>query len=211
MITIEGIIQCDLPNPSLYMLNGKTNMRLNGIGNEFPLDAKNLLLKGAKLRNTEWIIGIIIYTGHNCKLMKNAKDPIIKLSSVESLLNKLLLGIFVLEILLSIASCICHSLYFKNKEKIIISNSSINDNEALSNAWVDYLPFSLAIDSLLTFFTYITLLNTMIPISLIVTLELVKIVQGLFIGVDAESYSFNRKKYITTNSVYLNEELGMVD
>ena len=88
IITIEGIIQCDLPNPSLYMLNGRTNMRFNGIGNEFPLDAKNLLLKGAKLRNTEWIIGIIIYTGHNCKLMKNAKDPVIKMSSVESLLNK---------------------------------------------------------------------------------------------------------------------------
>ena len=67
-ITIKGIIQCDLPNPSLYTLNGKANMRLNGLGNEFPLDAKNLLLKGAKLRNTEWIIGIVIYTGHNCKL-----------------------------------------------------------------------------------------------------------------------------------------------
>ena len=51
----------------------------------------------------------------------------------------------------------------------------------------------------------------MIPISLIITLELVKIIQGLFIGVDAESYSFTRKKYITTNSVSLNEELGMVD
>ncbi len=96
IITIEGIIQCDLPNPSLYMLNGRTNMRLNGIGNEFPLDAKNLLLKGAKLRNTEWIIGIIIYTGHNCKLMKNAKDPILKMSSIESLLNKLLVGILFL-------------------------------------------------------------------------------------------------------------------
>lgn len=35
IITIEGIIQCDLPNPSLYMLNGRTNMRFNGIGNEF--------------------------------------------------------------------------------------------------------------------------------------------------------------------------------
>lgn len=33
----------------------------------------------------------------------------------------------------------------------------------------------------------------MIPISLIITLELVKIVQGLFIGADAESYSFIRK------------------
>ena len=51
----------------------------------------------------------------------------------------------------------------------------------------------------------------MIPISLIITLELVKIVQGLFISVDVESYSFTRKKYITTNSVSLNEELDMVD
>ena len=211
IVTIKGIIQCDMPNPSLYMLNGRTNMRLNGIGNEFPLDAKNLLLKGAKLKNTEWIIGIIIYTGHNCKLMKNAKDPIIKMSSVESLLNKLLLGIFVVQNILSIVSCICHSFYYKNNSKIIISKSPISEEEAPIYSWIDYLTFSLAIDSLLSFFTYFLLLNTMIPISLIITLELVKIVQGLFMTVDAESYSFNRKKYITTNSVSLNEELGMVD
>ena len=211
IITIEGVIQCDLPNPSLYMLNGRTNMRLNGIGNEFPLDAKNLLLKGAKLRNTEWVIGIIIYTGHNCKLMKNAKDPIIKMSSVESLLNKLLVGILIVQIILSIVSCICHSIYFKDKNEIIISKSSISEEEQLYYSWIDYLPFSLTVDTLLTFFTYFLLLNTMIPISLIITLELVKIVQGLFMSVDAESYSFNRKKYITTNSVSLNEELGMVD
>ena len=210
-IIIKGIIQCDLPNPSLYTLNGKANMRLNGLGNEFPLDAKNLLLKGAKLRNTEWIIGIVIYTGHNCKLMKNAKDPIIKMSSVESLLNKLLLGILFLQIILSIISCICHSIYYDNHEIIIIASSTINEYESSKNTWIDYLPFNLGIDSTLSFFTYLLLLNTMIPISLIITLELVKIIQGLFIGVDAESYSFTRKKYITTNSVSLNEELGMVD
>ena len=210
-INITGIIQCDLPNPSLYTLNGKANMRLNGIGNEFPLDAKNLLLKGAKLKNTDWIIGIVIYTGHNCKLMKNAKDPILKLSSVETLLNKLLVGILFLQIILSIISCICHSIYYNQNEKIIISSDRINNNESLSNTWIDYLSFRLSVDSILTFFTYLLLLNTMIPISLIITLELVKIIQGLFIGVDVEAYSFSRKKYITTNSVSLNEELGMVD
>ena len=210
-INITGIIQCDLPNPSLYTLNGKANMRLNEIGNEFPLDAKNLLLKGAKLKNTDWIIGIVIYTGHNCKLMKNAKDPILKLSSVETLLNKLLVGILFLQIILSIISCICHSIYYNQNEKIIISSDRINNNESLSNTWIDYLPFRLSVDSILSFFTYLLLLNTMIPISLIITLELVKIIQGLFIGVDVEAYSFSRKKYITTNSVSLNEELGMVD
>ncbi len=211
IITIKGIIQCDLPNPSLYMLNGKTNMRLNGIGNEFPLEAKNLLLKGAKLKNTDWIIGIIIYTGHNCKLMKNAKEPILKMSSVESLLNKLLVVILCMQIVLSIASSICHSVYFVKNKNIIISSSTLNEEESLHNTWVDFLQFSLIVDSVLSFFTYLLLLNTMIPISLIITLELVKIVQGIFISLDAKGYSFNRKKYITTNSVSLNEELGMVD
>ena len=210
-IRIEGIIQCDLPNPSLYMLNGKTNMRLNGIGNEFPLDAKNLLLKGAKLRNTEWVIGIVLYAGHNCKLMKNAKEPIIKMSSVESLLNKLLIVILIAQIILSIISCIFHSIHYKKHEKIIIYKSYSDEVKESLQTWVDYLPFALTIDSLLSFFTYMLLLNTMIPISLIITLELVKIVQGLFISVDAKSYSFTRKKFITTNSVSLNEELGMVD
>ena len=211
IINIKGIIQCDLPNPSLYILNGKANMRLNGIGNEFPLDAKNLLLKGAKLRNTEWVIGIVIYTGHDCKLMKNAKDPILKLSSVETLLNKLLIGILLIQVILSIISCVCHSIYYNQKKDIIISSKRINNEERLKNSWIDFLYFKLDIDSTLSFFTYLLLLNTMIPISLIITLELVKIIQGLFISVDVEAYSFTRKKFITTNSVSLNEELGMVD
>mgnify|MGYP002625181980 CR=1 FL=1 len=117
IITIEEINQCYLPNPSLYILNWRTNMRFNVILNELPLDAKNLLLKGAKLRNTEWIFGIIIYIGLNIKLMKNEKDPIIKMSSVESLLNKLLVGILIVQCVLSIISSICHLAYFKKHKK----------------------------------------------------------------------------------------------
>ena len=207
---IEGIIQCDMPNPSLYMLNGKANMHLNGKNNEFPLDGKNLLLKGAKLRNTEWIVGIIIYTGHNCKIMKNARDPILKMSSVEKLLNRLLIGIFICQAFLSILGAIFHSLYFHKNKILILQNNEIKENEPNYN-YIDFMPFNLAVDSILNFFTYLLLLNTMIPVSLIITLELVKIVQGLFITMDAKSYSFIRKKFIKTNSVSLNEELGMVD
>ena len=208
--SIDGIIQCDMPNPSLYMLNGKANVLLNGKNNEFPLDSKNLLLKGAKLRNTEWIIGIIIYTGHNCKIMKNSRDPILKMSSVEKLLNKLLIGIFICQAILAVLSAIFHSIYFKNNKALIIQSDTISEEEAKNN-YIDYLPFNLAVDSILSFFTYFLLLNTMIPVSLIVTLELVKIIQGSFISMDAKSYSFLRKKFITTNSVSLNEELGLVD
>jgi phospholipid-transporting ATPase len=51
----------------------------------------------------------------------------------------------------------------------------------------------------------------MIPISLIITLEIVKIVQGLFIAVDTDGYSHIREKFIKAGSVSLNEELGQVN
>jgi len=210
-LSIEGIIQCDLPNPSLYMLNGKANMRINGIGNEFPLDAKNLLLKGARLKNTDWILGIVIYTGHNCKLMKNAKEPLTKMSTVEKLLNKLLVGIFILQLILSLISAILHFVYFKRDSKLMAESDTLNDEEKNKNTFIDYMDFNIWVDSLLSFFTYLLLLNTLIPVSLVITLEIVKLIQGLFISVDAKSYSFYRKKFITTNSVSLNEELGIVD
>jgi magnesium-transporting ATPase (P-type) len=207
---IEGIIQCDMPNPSLYMLNGKANMNLNGKKSEFPLDGKNLLLKGAKLRNTQWIVGIIIYTGHNCKIMKNARDPTLKMSSVEKLLNKLLIFIFICQIFFALISAILHSVYY-NKRKIIILQSSSFSEENANHNYIDYLPYHLTVDTILNFFTYLLLLNTMIPISLIVTLEMVKIIQGIFITLDAKSYSFHRRKFIKTNTVSLHEELGLVD
>ena len=76
-----------------------TNMNLKGNQeiHNIPLDAEQLLLKMAKLGNTSWIIGIGVYTGHNRKIMKNAKVPLTKYSSIELLMNKALICIFILQ------------------------------------------------------------------------------------------------------------------
>ncbi|MCQ2817285.1 MAG: phospholipid-translocating P-type ATPase [archaeon] len=193
---LSGYCQCDLPNAELYQLNGKMIMFLNTQQEEFPLDAKQLLLKGAKLRNTEWILGIIIYAGHNCKLLKNAKNPLVKYSSLEKLMNKLLVFILIIQGILSIVSAITNAILY---------------NKNLKEAYYIETSLSHGVTSFLTFFTYFLLLNTMIPISLIVTLEIVKIAQGLFLSADVDSYSSIRKKFAKVNSCSLNEELGMVD
>ena len=210
--TIKGSCQCDLPNPNLYQLNGKMKLKLNNEENIFPLEAKNLLLKGAKLRNTNWIIGVIIYTGHNCKLLKNSKEPLDKFSSIEKLMNKLLIAILLVQIFLSLISAILHSIYYNKHKDLIIQGRYVNtEYEINRKTYIDYLYFKLKIDSFLSFFTYLLLLNTMIPISLIVTLEIVKVIQGIFIGIDIEGYSKIRHKFITPNSVSLNEECGAVN
>ena len=209
---IKGTCQCDLPNPNLYQLNGKIKLKLNNEECSFPLEAKNLLLKGAKLRNTNWIIGIIIYTGHNCKLLKNSKEPLGKFSSIEKLMNKLLIAILLFQIFLSFLCSIFHSIYFNQHYDLIIQQRYIKTKEERERiTYIDFLYFNIKIDSFLSFFTYLLLLNTMIPISLIVTLEIVKVIQGIFIGIDIEGYSKIRHKFITPNSVSLNEECGSVN
>ena len=38
----------------------------------YPLNIKNLLLRCAYLKDTEWIIGMAIYTGWDSKIMRNS-------------------------------------------------------------------------------------------------------------------------------------------
>ena len=205
---IFGEVIADMPNPALYQLNGRMELsyKINDDNNteiyKIPLDAKQLLLKGAKLKNTKWVIGIVIYTGHNCKLMKNAKDPISKFSSVESLMNSGLIIIFLVQFILCCVSVVLRGYYYK-------TNLENANRDPTTN--FGYAEYGYIVESLLNFFTYLLLLNTLIPISLIITLEVVKLIQGFFMSTDPNCYSKLRKKWLTPNSVSLNEECGLVD
>ena len=59
-----------------------------------------------------------------------------------------------------------------------------------------------------SFFTYYMLSSTFIPISLYVTIEVVKLWQAYFISVDVEIYSELRDQPCKVNTSSLNEELG---
>jgi magnesium-transporting ATPase (P-type) len=111
-------------------------------------------------------------------------------------MSKLLLFIFLLQFIFCVICAICNSAYYSNY--VVIAN---------------YLPpaiYNKTVDSALSYFTYMLLLNTMIPISLIISLEIAKLIQGYFISVDYRMYSYIREKFVKANSVSLNEELGQV-
>ena len=199
---IKGKVITDPPNQDLYLLSKIMKVKLNN-GNEetISLSAKQLLLKGAKLKNTKWIIGIVVYTGHDCKIMKNAKDPVTKYSSLERLMNYGLIAIFVFQAILCILSAIFRGVFYKHNQL---------DEYDRSPKGFGYTKYSYTLESFLNYFTYMLLLNTLIPISLIITLEIVKLIQGLFMKCDMYAYSHLRKKWLQPNSVSLNEECGLV-
>jgi len=177
--------------------NHPSNYDVSIKGESLPLDPKQLLLKGAILKNTEWIIGMLVYTGHNTKLMLNSKKGNPKLSTVEKLMSKFLVIVLFLQLIFCVVCAILFGIYhIKNIQ---------------NNSYINILEGNLIINSVYMYFTYLLLLNTMIPISLIISLELVKIIQGYFISLDTELFSKVRNKFCKTGSVSLNEELGQVD
>lgn len=199
---LKGICTIDPPSSELYKLDGKLEINIGDssaltVKFNLPLDAKQLLLKGAVLKNTKWIIGIVCYTGHLTKLMLNSKKPRIKFSRVETLMSNLLISILIMQMVFCLACALLNSVfYYKHVQ---------------GNLFIDYLDQNIVVDSVYKYFTYLLLLNTMIPISLIITLEIVKLIQGFFISFDVEMFSNVRKKFVNAKSVSLNEELGKVD
>jgi phospholipid-transporting ATPase len=47
-------------------------MQADGQEKTVPMGPDQMLLRGAQIRNTPWVYGIIVTAGHQTKLMKNA-------------------------------------------------------------------------------------------------------------------------------------------
>lgn len=71
-----------------------------------PLGPDRILLRGSMLRNTSWVHGLVIYTGHETKLMKNATSAPLKRSTIDRLTNTQILMLFMLLLVLCIISTI---------------------------------------------------------------------------------------------------------
>lgn len=67
--------------------DGKFNKGIKGV---------NVLLRGSTLKNTDYVYGLVIYTGHESKIMMNSSEPTPKLSSLEKMMNKLIIILFTL-------------------------------------------------------------------------------------------------------------------
>lgn len=80
-LALQGnILNCEGPNQYLSKFKGSMIVQ----GNKVPLSASNFLLRGCILRNTDYIIGLATYTGHQTKIMKNSISARPKKSSLET-------------------------------------------------------------------------------------------------------------------------------
>ncbi|CAG7734664.1 unnamed protein product [Allacma fusca] len=191
LASLTGFLECEQPNRHLYEFAGKLKL---GSNEELALGPDQLLLRGAKLQNTNWIFGQVVYTGHETKLMKNSTAAPLKRSTVDKLTNNQILMLFALLIGVSLTSAIFSHVWTRANEKIGYVN----------------LPSTDGMEFAYNVLTFVILYNNLIPISLTVTLEVVRFIQAMFINRDLDMYHEESNTPATARTSNLNEELGQV-
>ncbi|XP_030953945.1 probable phospholipid-transporting ATPase 8 [Quercus lobata] len=199
-----AVIKCEDPNEKLYSFVGN----LSCDGKEYPLSIQQLLLRGSKLKNTEYVFGVVIFAGHDTKVMQNATDPPSKRSKIEKKMDKIVYILFSTLVLIAFVG----SLFFGIETKKDFSDGNLRRWYLHpDDTTVFYDPKRPSLSAFLHFLTALMLYGYLIPISLYVSIEIVKVLQSTFINQDQHMYDEETDKPAHARTSNLNEELGQVD
>lgn len=76
-------VEADRPDTNMYRLNAAVRVG----DHAFPVDIQMALLRGTVLRNTKWVIGLVLYTGEDSRIVMNSGGTPSKRSKVERQMN----------------------------------------------------------------------------------------------------------------------------
>ncbi|KAL8270200.1 hypothetical protein Esti_005875 [Eimeria stiedai] len=167
---------------------------------QFAVDISQFVWRGATVRSTDWVYGLVVYTGHHTRIMKNTKQRELKYSRTQVVYNQHA----VLLAIAQFALCVIAAVVYASK------NQHLSDN-----AW--YLDFqwesglSNFLSSLgVAFGRYVLLLSYFVPITLLVQLEVCRWCQAGFLSADKSMKAAHGGGGASAQSMALLDELGSV-
>jgi phospholipid-transporting ATPase len=193
---LHGSVEYEQPNNQLYTFTGRLLLEDGGTNaNAISLGPENIMLRGCGVRSCSFVIGLVIFTGAETKLLQNSRAAPSKQSKLYRTANRCMLLIFVTMFALCLISAIVAAAW---------------NNSNSGRVW--YLP-SVTADSfgdfVVNFFTFLILYNNLVPISLYVSLDIIKVLQANQITADARMVCDGFRAIARTSD--LNEELGQVE
>ncbi|XP_047532182.1 probable phospholipid-transporting ATPase IM isoform X4 [Vanessa tameamea] len=196
----DGEIVCETPNNLLNKFDGTLSWR----DQHFSLDNDKILLRGCVLRNTSWCYGVVVFAGKDTKLMQNSGKTKFKRTSIDRLLNFLIIGI----VLFLLSMCVFCTVACGVWEWLVGRYFQV------------YLPWDTLVPAepasgaiviaLLVFFSYAIVMNTVVPISLYVSVEVIRFAQSFLINWDEKMYYEKTGTAAKARTTTLNEELGQI-
>ncbi|OBA23975.1 phospholipid-translocating P-type ATPase [Metschnikowia bicuspidata var. bicuspidata NRRL YB-4993] len=192
-------IESEGPQPNLYSYEGAVVYEKDGEVNKESATINNLILRGCYLRNTKWIIGVVVFPGDETKIMLNSGLTPSKKSRISRQLNYYVIINFVILFVMCFVSGLASGLYYRE-----------------SNTSRDYFEFGTIAGSpfkngLVNFFVALILYQSLVPISLYITIEIIKSLQAYFIHADLGLYYEKLNFPCLPRSWGISDDLGQVE
>ncbi|XP_069510371.1 phospholipid-transporting ATPase VB isoform X2 [Ambystoma mexicanum] len=196
--SFNDIIICENPTNNLNKFKGyirdELDQRRTGFSND------SLLLRGCTMRNTEEAIGIVVYAGHETKAMLNNSGPRYKRSKIERQMNIHVFFCVGLLFLMCLIGALGYGIWVSLFKTHPLFDVPEPDGSYLSPALLGFYMF----------LTMIILLQILIPISLYVSIELVKVGQIFFIHNDLDLYDEEIDQSVQCRALNITEDLGQI-
>ncbi|KAI0777467.1 phospholipid-translocating P-type ATPase [Trametes elegans] len=199
---VSFILDSEPPHANLYLYHGVMRYKdpASGDQKQESVTINELLLRGCTLRNTTWVIGLVVFTGADTKIMLNGGDTPSKRSKIEKETNFNVVVNFVILILMCVTSGILSG-YFDSK-----SNTSAREYEQ----GVDPTD-SFVLNGLITFTSCLIAFQNIVPISLYISIEIVKTIQAFFISQDIDMYYKELDAACTPKTWNISDDLGQIE
>ncbi|KAK7340060.1 hypothetical protein VNO77_20752 [Canavalia gladiata] len=205
---VFGVIRCEQPNRNIYEFTA--NMEFNGL--KFSLSQSNIVLRGCQLKNTDWIIGVVVYAGQETKAMLNSAVSPSKRSKLESYMNRETLWLSIFLFIMCLVVALGMGLWLvrhKNQLNTLPYYRKIYFNNGPDNG-KKYKYYGIPMEAFFSFLSSIIVFQIMIPISLYITMELVRLGQSYFMIEDGDMYDASSGSRFQCRSLNINEDLGQI-
>jgi phospholipid-translocating ATPase len=203
----EFYIESEGPHANLYSFNGVIKWKQYDTKNidaapsdkSEPITISNLLPRGSTVRNTEWILGVVLFTGKETKIMLNSGITPSKRAKISKDLNWNVIYNFIILFFMCLVSGIVQGVNYAQ------GNNSLDffEKPGFSN--------SAAINGFVTFWAAIILVQNLVPISLYITLDIIRTIQAVFIFSDVAMYYAPIDYPCTPKSWNISDDLGQVE
>ena len=203
----EFVLETEPPHANLYAYSGVVRWNQKDLKHPEaeskemaePVGINNLLLRGCTLRNTEWILGVVVFTGEETKIMMNSGITPSKRAQIAKDLNWNVMYNFALLFIMCLTAALVEGTTFGR------------GNESL-----DFFEFQTyggtgAVNGLITFFAALILFQNLVPVSLYITLEIIRSAQAFFIFSDTYMYYETLDYPCTPKTWNISDDLGQIE
>uniref|UniRef100_A0A6A7G3R0 P-type phospholipid transporter n=2 Tax=Hirondellea gigas TaxID=1518452 RepID=A0A6A7G3R0_9CRUS len=226
---LDCLVEISPPTTKIYHFLGSIPVSGSTPSRRIPLNENNLLLRSCFIKNTDYVEGLVVYAGHETKVMLNNSGPRYKMSLLERYMNTAVIwcvGILLIMCLLSATGAgLWQSFYEQRGATSVIPflpplpaatellSSSTRGGGASNQPptpAVQRLYNSPAWVAFLAFWTFVIIYQTIIPIALYVTIEIIKILQVYHIHQDPHFMDHSTGTTIECRAMNITEELGQI-